>query len=105
MAAEIHQGAGPPYTVDVVVTSDGTPVGLDTVTAAVLDVLHDDGTEAEWACSLLPGATATSLTIRHELDPADLPIAETVTLQPRLTVPSGTLVGRPRKLVVRKPWT
>ena len=105
MAAEIHQGAGPPYYLDLEITSDGTPVGLDTVTAAVLDVLHDDGTEAEWSADLRPGATATRLVLRHAFDPADTPLAETLTLQPRMTVPGGELVGKPRKLVVRKPWT
>ena len=99
-ASSIHVGATAPYAVKYDVTTDDPDFDLSTVTAARFDVLRGNGTTDVWAC-FLSNQTATTLRMTHVFGPTDVPEPDTLTLEPRLTVPGGELVCQVARLVVR----
>ena len=66
-------------------------------------MLRGNGQTDTWSCSL-SNQTTTTLRITHVFGPTDVPEADTLILEPRLTVPGGELVCQIAKLVVRRKF-
>lgn len=100
--ATIHQDAVAPYALRYDVTS--SEFDLSAVTAGEFRVLRGNGGESVWAGGIT-NKTTTALRLSHVFVSGDVPDAETITVEPHLTTPSGVLVCEPKTLRVRRKFT
>lgn len=103
LESSIHAGATTPYVLKYDVTTGDSEFNLTSVTAARFDVLRGNGQTATWTCTL-SNQTTTTVRLTHAFSQADVPEADTLILEPRLTVPGGELVCQIAKLTVRRKF-
>jgi hypothetical protein len=105
LTASIHAGAVSPYSVKYDVTTDDPDFDLTLVATARFDVLREgSGALASWS-AVVSAKTTTSLRLTHIFSSGDVPEADVLLLEPRLTLAAGgEVVCQVAKLVVRRKF-
>jgi hypothetical protein len=94
-----------PYSLRYDVTSDNSVFDLATVSSAVFAVRRERSrVETSWSCTL-SNQTSTTLRLEHVFASGDVPEPDTITIEPRLTTPSGDLICQPATVTVRPRFT
>jgi hypothetical protein len=82
--------------------ADDTGVDLTTVTAVNLMVTRGDATTSTWACDIV-SKTKKLIVVSHTFaaDGSDVPVVDTLSLAPIMTVSAGFIHGDPVLFEVR----
>lgn len=102
--ASIHAGAVDPYKLTFVVSSDDADFDLSTVTSAVFRIKRGSGKVEEWSAAIEGVPAADEITIAHTFASGEIPDADEIAIEPRLTTPIGVFVVAVKTLEVRAPF-
>lgn len=95
-----YQGAVAPESLQVLVRQGDSPIDLTTATACSFLVQLPDGTTATWSSATLSEATPLQVLATRAFLSGDLPLVGKYVVVALLTVPGGTVRGRPQILTV-----
>lgn len=98
---DVYVGIVAPYAYVLNLVPGDSGVDLSTVSAAVLVVQKDDGTETTWTCAMT-NPSATTLTLTHPYIAGDVNMSGEFVIYANLTIPAGTVRSLPQPLIVRE---